>query len=75
MAFDPATQEWRGNIRAFRVRLRGQFYSGGLYNAKGQEMHDLQAAADLAEDMYGEDWAEVYNGEEAIERDEWLALA
>jgi hypothetical protein len=57
-------------MRKFRVRLAGSFYSFELYNAAGAEVHDLMAAVDCAEEQYGDEWREVYNGVENAYRSE-----
>jgi hypothetical protein len=49
------------------------FYAYALLDDKGAEQYDLHSAAQLAEDMYGDDWREVANGEDGISREEWLA--
>ena len=54
----------------FRVRLAGSFYSFELYNSAGAEVHDLMEAVDCAEEQYGDEWREVYNGEESADRSE-----
>lgn len=55
----------------FMIRFAGDFYSHTMYDAKGAEVFDLEQAAQVAEEIYGDNWTEVYNGEEAISRDDW----
>lgn len=57
----------------FSVYFRNTFYAYSLLDSRGREQYDLQSAAQLAEDMYGEDWREVGNGEDGTSRDEWLS--
>lgn len=47
---------------AFSFRLLGSFHSGPLYDNAGQEVHTLVAAKRVVEEVYGEEWAEVFNG-------------
>lgn len=56
----------------FQVRFRGTFYAYGLYSREGKQYFTLKEAAQAAEEQYGEDWREVYNGQEAISREEML---
>lgn len=54
----------------FSVELAGSFYTFKLYDARGMEITDAQAAADFAESEFGTDWQSVFNGSEAIERED-----
>lgn len=55
----------------FMVEFVGEFYTSTLYDRGGKEVFTIEEAAEAAEEMYGSSWACVYNGEEAISRDEW----
>ena len=57
-------------MRPFKVELIGDFYTHTLYNKKGQEVFSLQDAVQAAEDCYEDGWAIVYNGDQALTRDE-----
>ncbi len=50
------------NRKAFMIRFPGVFHACELYNAKGNHVYSLQEAIDVANDMYGDGWLEVYNG-------------
>lgn len=54
---------------AFHVLCPGSLYSHVLYNREGDHVHDLRTAVAVAEDAYGDDWLEVYNGLEGVERE------
>jgi len=59
-------------MRPFSVELVGEFYTFKLYDSRGREIMDMQAAAEFAESEFGADWAGVFNGSEGIARDDWL---
>lgn len=54
----------------FKVTFVGSFYSSELYDRHGKEVFTLDDAIQTAEELYGEDWKEVFNGQEGISRDE-----
>ena len=56
----------------FRVELAGSFYVAELYGADGDHIYDLAEAAACAESEFGTDWNSVYNGNESIERDDYV---
>ena len=56
----------------FSVELAGSFYTYELYNAAGEHIFNVSDAAECAEEQYGTDWQSVYNGNEAIDRDDYL---
>lgn len=56
----------------FIVTLKGSMHSVKLYDKEGKEVFDMNGAAELAEELHGEDWKEVFNGKEGIGRSEWL---
>jgi hypothetical protein len=60
--------------RPFKVRTVGSFYSYELLDERGCEVYSLEKAADIAEKVYEFSWQEVYNGEEGIDREDWLHL-
>jgi hypothetical protein len=53
---------------AFHVLHPGSLYSHVLYCREGDHVYDLATAVVVAEQMYGDDWLEVYNGLEGVER-------
>jgi hypothetical protein len=55
----------------FRAELKGYFHTVEIYDSRGREVFDLEAAAQAAEQSYGADWASVFNGSEAITREDW----
>jgi len=57
----------------FSFEFVGAFYTSTLYDDMGREVTELYAAAETAERMYGEDWSSVFNGNEGITRDEYIA--
>jgi hypothetical protein len=61
-------------MQPFSVLLSGSFHSFNLYDAHGREITEMMAAADFAESEFGADWAEVFNGSEGIDRDEYTQL-
>lgn len=56
---------------AFSVRIVGSFYSYPLYDKRGREIRSLPEAIETAEEMYGDEWLEVFNGERGTSRDDW----
>ena len=52
----------------FKVTLRNEFHAYELYDSRGQEVFNLGAAIAVAEETYGSDWNEVFNGLEGAER-------
>ena len=56
----------------FSVELAGSFYTYDLYGASGGSIYDLREATECAEDQFGTDWQSVYNGNESMEREEYL---
>ena len=56
--------------RAFSFRLLGGFHSHPLYDHDGEESFTLKEAAQTAELVYGSEWAEVFNGDDGMDRDE-----
>ena len=56
-------------MHTFSVELVGSFYTHKLYDEKGREVFNLQDACQAAEREYGDGWAIVYNGEQALTRD------
>ncbi len=54
------------------VELAGSFYSYELYSADGEHISDLMEAAEAAEEQFEDGWQCVYNGNEAMEREEYL---
>ena len=58
--------------KPFNITLVGTFHSFTLYNHKGEEIFDLEEAIEFAEDYYNGNWDEIFNGEEATSREEWL---
>lgn len=60
--------------KQFRVCLVSTFYSMELYDERGDEVYDLGDACRVAEELYGESWKEVYNGQFGLSRDEWGEL-
>ena len=61
------------NMPKFSVEVAGSFHTYCLYDARGREVTELYAAAETAESQYGEDWNSVFNGREAIDRDDYIA--
>lgn len=59
-------------MRPFRVEVIGSFYTFELYDSRGREVFNIHDAAEAAEDEYGSDWSCVYNGQEAMTRDEYM---
>ncbi len=59
-------------MNPFRVKHRGYFYTSAIYDNRGRELLDLATAAKVAEDLYGVEWEEVYNGVVGVSREEWL---
>ena len=59
-------------MRPFRVKLRGSMHTFELYNKRGEEITDLVEAADCAEEEFGDEWEEVYNGDAGAERSECI---
>ena len=55
---------------AFSFRLIGSFYSGPLYDEAGREVTSLANALRVVEEVYSEEWAEVFNGLEGRNRDD-----
>jgi hypothetical protein len=53
---------------AFHVLHPGSLYSHVLYSREGDHVFDLSTAVEVAEDMHGSDWSEVYNGLDGVER-------
>jgi len=58
-------------MRPFSVELAGSFHTFKLLDAKGQEITTALEAAEFAESEFGCDWQSVFNGNEAIEREEY----
>lgn len=54
----------------FLVRLKGSMHSFGLYDSKGREVHTLSRAIEVAEEQFGDEWTEVYNGEDGANRED-----
>ena len=59
------------NVTPFRIEFAGSFYTSELYDADGRNVFDLMEAAEAAEEVYGDGWACVYNGNEGIERSDY----
>ena len=59
-------------VKPFKVELCGSFHTYELYDDRGREVTDVQAAAECAEELYGDDWQSVYNGEDAIAREDFV---
>lgn len=57
----------------YRIELKGVFYTAELYDSKGREVYDSATAVEVAEELYGDSWTCVYNGQYAVTRDEHLA--
>lgn len=58
--------------KPFRVCFERTFHSSELYDQAGREVYDLGDACRVAEELYGESWKEVYNGQFGLGRDEWV---
>ena len=56
-----------------RGRSVTMYYAFTLYDLRGKEVFDLGSACEAAEDIYGDDWTEVYNGIEGMNRDDYTA--
>lgn len=56
----------------FSVEIKGYFYTLELYDRRGRECFDVATAACAAEEEYGDNWLSVFNGAEAITREEYL---
>jgi len=59
--------------KAFSFRLLGYFYAQPLYNRYGSEVYTLADAIEAANyytEKWGEQWAEVFNGDEGIHHDD-----
>jgi len=54
--------------RPFFVELQGSFHATPLYDARGKEIFDADEAVRVAEDIYGNEWESVYNGEYSTQR-------
>jgi hypothetical protein len=52
----------------FHVTHPNCFHSHVLYDLEGDHISDLALAVSVAEHRYGDDWAEVYNGLDGVER-------
>ena len=50
--------------------MAGSFYTYELYDEKGREIYTLSEAVRAAEQQFGADWNCVYNGQEAVSREE-----
>jgi len=59
--------------RPFSVEVAGSFYTFPLYDGAGREVTNMQDAASVAEDEFGDDWQSVFNGDEAMDRNDWTA--
>jgi hypothetical protein len=57
----------------FSVELVGYFYSLELYDCRGSEVFELEEAVAVAEKEYGNKWQSVFNGNEGISREDWMA--
>lgn len=57
----------------FSVEFVNSFYTSVIYDARGRECFDVVSAADAAEDLYGDGWSCVYNGEDSITREDYLS--
>lgn len=55
--------------KPFRFTLVGSFHSYELYDRRGREVFNLDEAVEAAEELYGDEWVEVYNGESAAARE------
>ena len=56
------------NSRAFKIHLEDYFYALELYDERGNYVYTLREAIDAAEEQYGENGWEVYNGMEGVNR-------
>ncbi len=52
----------------FRVCLNSTLYSALLYDCGGDYVYDLNTALREAEEQFGDEWTEVFNGLEGVER-------
>ena len=60
-------------MRSFSVELAGSFHTFKLLGADGAEITNMMAAAGFAESEFSTDWNSVFNGDESIDRDDYLA--
>ncbi len=56
----------------FMVEIVGSFHTFELYDNRGREVHELLAAAETAEDLYGSEWQSVFNGNDSVDREGYL---
>jgi hypothetical protein len=52
----------------FLCHLEDYFYAFDLYDERGREIYDLDIAVAAAEEQFGSDGWEVYNGNEGVNR-------
>ncbi len=57
---------------AFSVELVGTFHTIKLLDHAGRSITNIMVAAEIAEDEFGSDWDSVFNGDDAMYRDDWL---
>lgn len=56
----------------FKITVAGIFHSFEIYTSNGRHIFDSRIAAERAEEIYGNEWCEVFNGTDGISRDEYL---
>jgi hypothetical protein len=56
-----------------RVIPRGAFHTYSLYRMDGSVIADIKEAAKEAEEQFGSDWQEVFNGADGISRAEFVS--
>lgn len=65
MPYDPI-------LPAFSVELAGSFHTFKLLDSAGRPITDMWRAAEFAECEFSGDWNSVFNGDESIEREDYL---
>ncbi len=55
--------------KPFRVSALGSMHPHLLYDHGGSPVYTLEEAIETAEQLYGDRWTEVYNGEVGEERE------
>ncbi len=61
--------------RPFRVHFVGSMHTDLLYNSGGELVYTISEAVEVAEWLYGNEWAEVYNGDVGEERFDSLKIS
>lgn len=59
-------------MRGFSVELAGSFHTFKLLDARGHEITNVREAAAFAECEFSGDWQSVFNGDEALSREDYL---